>query len=729
MKKIFNKEFKERYIPDPSKVHEILYKDFQEVLKNRLIALIIVALMIFPSLYAWFNIEAFWDPYGNTKNLSVAIVNQDQDYEYKNQRLNFGNDIVKNLKENKSLDWHFVDSKMAIEGLNTGRYYAILTIPKDFTESLMSVTQVDVRKAKIIYTTNEKTNAIAEKITDQGANKLQAKISNHLIQIISKTSLGAMGGISNMSDDINPKLTAMKTSLQRLDAQLVNSKKLAENNKNMIGDLDKSLASSKTSLDAMKNTINSTKRINDDIASMATDATSSIQSTSASIKAALRDVDRIMDSSVSLAQSLSSIGDQGAPQAIASIVNIRDKIDQAATRVNSISQVLNDINVVNSNVLNNAVTRLNNEYKSLTDASSRLAYLIDQVNTSNSMSSSIAQDVVNIVGESSEGINNFIRDFDDLVTRPLNMVNGNVSTVTGDIRAMVDSTSQLYPSVNSFINTASSLNSRVGSSITILEISIDILRGQVSDSIKMIDEIQNNKDLKAFNNVIKSNILERADFIKNPVEIKEEKMYKVANYGSSMAPFYSVLAAWVGVIILSTILSTEPSKEYRSIDRYFGRLSFFLILSIIQSMIISTGDLFILGVTAKEPVLFILILMLCSMAFCVLIFTLVSCFNTLGKGIAMFLLVIQIGGSGGTFPVQMTPIFFRTINSVIPFTYGINACREAIGGVYMPNLVNDIGALLVFALIPLVFGVMFKEKINDRMEPLSEKFEKSFLIH
>lgn len=255
------------------------------------------------------------------------------------------------------------------------------------------------------------------------------------------------------------------------------------------------------------------------------------------------------------------------------------------------------------------------------------------------------------------------------------------------------------------------------------------MRGQVSDSIKMIDEIQNNKDLKAFNNVIKSNILERADFIKNPVEIKEEKMYKVANYGSSMAPFYSVLAAWVGVIILSTILSTEPSKEYRSIDRYFGRLSFFLILSIIQSMIISTGDLFILGVTAKEPVLFILILMLCSMAFCVLIFTLVSCFNTLGKGIAMFLLVIQIGGSGGTFPVQMTPTFFRTINSVIPFTYGINACREAIGGVYMPNLVNDIGALLVFALIPLVFGVMFKEKINDRMEPLSEKFEKSFLIH
>lgn len=716
-------------MPDPSKVHEILYKDCQEVMKNRLITIIVVALMIFPSLYAWFNIEAFWDPYGNTKNLSVAIVNQDKDYEFKNQKLNFGNDIVKNLKENKSLDWNFVNSKTAMEGLETGRYYAILTIPKDFTKSLMSVTQVDVRKARIIYTTNEKTNAIAEKITDQGANKLQAKISNHLIQVISKTSLGAMGGISNMTDDITPKLTEMKKSLQRLDAQLVNSKKLAENNKNMIGDLDKSLASSKASLDAIKRTMNSAKKINDDIGSMATDATSGIQNSSVSLKSALRDVSRILESSVNLAQSLNSIGDKGAQQAVISIGNIKDKIDQAAIRVNNISQVLNDINVVNSNVLNNAVTRLNNEYRSLTDASSRLAGIIDQVNSTSSLTYSQVQDIVNIVADSNKGINDIISDFDDLVTRPLSRVNGNVSTITGDIRSMVDSTGQLYPSVNNFINTASTLNGRVGSSITILESSIDILRGQVSDSIKMIDEIQNNKDLKAFNNVIKSNILERADFIKNPVEIKEEKLYKMANYGSSMAPFYSVLAAWVGVIILSTILSTEPSKQYRSIDRYLGRLLFFLILSLIQSIIISTGDLLLLGVTAKEPVLFILILMLCSIAFCILIFTLVSCFKTLGKGIAMFLLVIQIGGSGGTFPVQMTPTFFRTINSVIPFTYGINACREAIGGVYMQNLLGDIGALLLFAIIPLIFGIMFKEDINDLLEPLSEKFEKSFLMH
>lgn len=716
-------------MPDLSKVHEILHKDCQEVLKNRLITIIVVALMIFPSLYAWFNIEAFWDPYGNTKNLSVAIVNQDKDYEFKNQKLNFGNDIVKNLKENRSLDWNFVNSKTAMEGLNTGRYYAILTIPKDFTKSLMSVTQVDVRKARIVYTTNEKTNAIAEKITDQGANKLQAKISNHLIQVISKTSLGAMGGISNMTDDITPKLTEMKKSLQRLDAQLVNSKKLAENNKNMIGDLDKSLASSKASLDAIKRTMNSAKKINDDIGSMATDATSGIQNSSASLKSALRDVSRILESSVNLAQSLNSIGDKGVQQAVISIGNIKDKIDQAAIRVINISQVLNDINVVNSNVLNNAVTRLNNEYRSLTDASSRLAGIIDQVNSTSSLTYSQVQDIVNIVADSNKDINDIISDFDDLVTRPLSRVNGNVSTITGDIRSMVDSTGQLYPSVNNFINTASTLNGRVGSSITILESSIDILRGQVSDSIKMIDEIQNNKDLKAFNNVIKSNILERADFIKNPVEIKEEKLYKMANYGSSMAPFYSVLAAWVGVIILSTILSTEPSKQYRSIDRYLGRLSFFLILSLIQSIIISTGDLLLLGVTAKEPVLFILILMLCSIAFCILIFTLVSCFKTLGKGIAMFLLVIQIGGSGGTFPVQMTPTFFRTINSVIPFTYGINACREAIGGVYMQNLLGDIGALLLFAIIPLIFGIMFKEDINDLLEPLSEKFEKSFLMH
>lgn len=729
LKKTLNEEFKERYIPDPSKVHEIFYKDCQEVLKNRLIAIIVVALMIFPSLYAWFNIEAFWDPYGNTKNLSVAIVNQDEDYEFKNQKLNFGKDIVNNLKDNKSLDWNFVDSKTAMKGLNTGRYYAILTIPKDFTESLLSVTQVDVRKAKIVYTTNEKTNAIAEKITDQGANKLQEKISKQLIQVISKTSLGAMGGISNMTGDINPKLTEMKKSLQRLDKQLVNSKKLAENNKGMVGDLDKSLANSRSSLDAIRRTMNNTKKINDDIASMATDTTSSVQNASTSLKTGLRDVSRLLNTSSSMAQSLYSIGDKGAQQAITSIGNIKDKIDQAATKVSNISQLISDINIINSNILNNAASRLDGQYRRLNDASSRLSDIINQINITNSLTDSMVQDIVNIVDDSNRGINDIILDFDDLVTKPLAKIDNHTSTITGDIRNVVDSTSQLYPNINNFIDNATSVNGRINSSITILASSIDILRGQVSDSIKMIDEIQNNKDLNAFNKVIKSNILDRADFIKNPVEIKEDKMYKMANYGSSMAPFYSVLAAWVGVIILATIMSTEPSKQYRSIDRYFGRLSFFMVLAIIQSLIISTGDLALLGVTAKNPLLFILVLMLCSIAFCILIYTLVTCFRTLGKGIAMFLLVIQIGGSGGTFPIQMTPTFFRTINSVIPFTYGINACREAIGGVYMQNLLQDIGALLVFAIIPLIFGIIFKSGINDLLDPLSEKFEKSFLMH
>ena len=724
MNNIFDERFREKYIPNMKKIREVFKKDFQEVFNNRLITSIIIALLVFPSLYAWFNIGAFWDPYGNTKNLSVAIVNEDRDYEYKNQKLNFGNEVVKNLKENKSLDWNFVDYKRAKDGLNTGRYYAILTIPKDFTQSLLSLTQVDVKKASIIYTTNEKTNAIAEKITDQGANKLKSKISNQLIQLVTKTSLETLGSISNMTEDINPKLDQMKESLNRLDSQLLNSKKISANNKTLLKDLDRSLETTRTSLNSIKKSLDDTRKINDDLSDMSLDIRSNIQARGPSIKSSLEDSRNILEGASILAQSLDSLGDKGVQDSLASIDKIKDKLDQLASRLDSIRQA-----VGNFNQLSRAEDRLNRQYNSLRDTSSRLKDIRDQLVSTNKFTNHMSQDIINSLNYTSRGLNDLILDFDDLITKPLNRLDKSSSTINGDVKTLLESTNRLYPSVNNFINDASSLNSRVATSIGVFESSVDILRGQIADSIKLIDRIQNNKDLKAFNKVIKSNILARADFIKSPVEIKEEKIYKMANYGSSMTPFYSVLAAWVGVIVLSTILSTEPSKDYRSIDRYFARLSFFLVLSLVQSLIISLGDLFLLGVTAKEPGLFIFILALCSATFCVLIFTLVSCFKTLGKGIAMFLLVIQIGGSGGTFPIQMTPSFFRAINAIIPFTYAINACREAIGGVYLKNLLADVKSLLVFAIIALIFGVFFKEKINNKLSPLSEKFEESFLIH
>src|SRR3712207_3987794 len=715
-------------LPNILVVREIFHNDIREIKRNRIVTIIVVGLTIIPSLYAWFNIEAFWDPYGNTKNLPVAIVNEDKGFSYKNQDLHFGNNLVETLKKNNSLQWHFVNNKEAQKGIRTGKYYAIIKVPSDFTKNIMSITRKQVTKASIEYTTNEKTNAIAEKITDQGANKIQAQISQLLVSTISKSSLVAIGGTSSIMGDINPKLKTMKTSLERLDKELANLQTTTKNLNSANQDIKKILSSSNNTLASIKNSIDNSKKLSLDIQKDLDQANSDINSIGPEVKSGLKDASNLLNTADSLAKSLGNLGNFTSQDAIRNISKIKSNIDRAALRLADVIDVLNVFSTKNTNILNAGITRLNNHYSDLTNASQKMTNIMNSLSTGDQLTNDIIDQVGNITRDINSKTTDIILDYDDLITSPLNKIKSSRTNIQKDLDNIVKSTEGIYPATSSFISNVQNVGKNMDSTLSTTQASMDILREQIKDSIEMIDRLENNKGLKEFNDIIKTNILDRADFIKNPVEIKEVKLYKMANYGSAMAPFYSVLATWVGALILSTIISTDPGDHYKPLEKYYGRLPLFLLLSIIQSLIISIGDLVLLGVSAADPFLFVSILMLCSFTFCCVIYTLVSVFKTVGKAMAMFLLVIQIGGSGGTFPIQMTPTFFRTINSFIPFTYSINACREAIGGVYTYNLYQNLGSLLLFAIGFVVFGTLFKDVINRKLSPLAHRFESSFLM-
>lgn len=345
----------------------------------------------------------------------------------------------------------------------------------------------------------------------------------------------------------------------------------------------------------------------------------------------------------------------------------------------------------------------------------------------------MSQDSVSRMIDLTDSLNrrsvDILSHYDERIKDPINKITKGGITVTNDLnKIMDDANNKIYPSVMSIVDSTTAITKTLSSTTNITRDSINLLKTQVRDSIDDITDIQNNEDYKDFNKVIKANILDRVDFMKDPVDINEKKIYTIENYGSAMAPFYSVLAAWVGGLVLVAVLSTGVPGKYRAVDQYFGRMMLFLTFSAIQTIIIALGDFFIIGVTAKHAVLFSAILVLSGLVFTVIIYSLVSMFSTVGKGLAVFLLVIQIGGSGGTFPVQMTPSFFRAINSIIPFTYGIDACREAVGGVYLPNLRLDLFALVVFLIIPIVSAMLLKEPLNRMGHPMKKMFDGSFLI-
>lgn len=722
------KAWKEKYLLDPKIVLNIYKRDVMEILRNTAVLVIILGLTIVPSLYAWFNIKAFWDPYGNAKYLKVAIVNQDTGAEFKNQSLKLGNKVVENLKENAALDWQFVSKQRAETGLKSGEYYAIILIPKNFSKDLISVTKENVTKATIDYTVNEKLNAIAPKITDKGADTIQQKINEALVETVSKASLSALGGVANVIGDMNPKLDKMKKTLNHLDRQLDNLDRLSRTGDKTLNDLEKTLDTSKKTLPNIRTTINDSKKLSSDIKNTLNDTNTSFNNVVPNLKKDLELTNDLLGQTSNLANTVSDKGTVVNEDATALMLRIKSKTVSSIDVVERMMGILTSINRRNSAMLNVTISSLNETIKILEDLNNTTSDSLRLLESGHDMSTDSLSKIVTLSESVNRRISDLLSDFDTKIENPVNKIYKSSMSVTNDLNRVMDDANRIYPNINTLLSDATSVTSTLKSTTAITQDSIRILKEQVKDSIENIDDIQNNKNFKDFNNVVKSNILDRVDFLKDPVKLRENKIYKIENYGSAMAPFYSVLAAWVGGLVLVAVLSTKVMGKNRAVDEYFGRLLLFLTLAVMQSVIITLGDFFILGITAKHAFLFGTILVFCSIVFTIIIYSIVSLFGTVGKGLCVFLLVIQIGGSGGTFPIQMTPDFFKAINSVIPFTYGIDACREAMGGIYLTNLMHDIHALLIFMIIPLVASILFKGPINRLGHPMNKMFNNSFLI-
>ena len=247
----------------------------------------------------------------------------------------------------------------------------------------------------------------------------------------------------------------------------------------------------------------------------------------------------------------------------------------------------------------------------------------------------------------------------------------------------------------------------------------------VNELVDAVSKVNNSNDMADLIALLKNDIVTRSDFLKQPVDVVTNTLYPVANYGSAMTPFYTVLSLWVGVLLLCSLLSTEVHGEYKPYEVYFGRGLTFLAITLVQALIVSLGDIFLLKVSMINPLLFVLISLFTALVFTFIVYSLVSVSGNIGKAMAVVLLVIQVAGSGGTFPIQVTPKFFQVINPFLPFTYAISAQREAVAGVYMPNLTKDIIMLLIFLAVFIILNVLLKGPMIKQLQVLSKKWVKA----
>lgn len=716
---------------------KIIFRDFKRIVKNPIALTVIIGVCCIPSLYAWFNIGASWDPYGSTKGIKVAVANNDVGSEISGIGVNFGNDIVDTLKENNDIGWIFVDEQNAIEGVKNGSYYAGIVIPKNFSENFASILTNDIKQPTIKYYVNEKKNAIAPKITDKGVSVVQQKVNETFLDETSKSIEGALKVIKeqakeskiNIADRMMSTLTEVSNSLNKF--------------KDLGTSFDESLNSIKALIKTTKTVLPSGVSLTQTAEEIANDTNVLLHSTTQVFDGINNTIETFLDSAKALSDDMFNIWDDVSSINKQNVDIIKSQIGFLRRRSNDLININEDIKSILSDTNNVLPIKLNSVDK-----------FIERINTINkglkeiiSLTNNI-DEIIKNGGKLNDTLENGLKEqvnqvkSDILDVKDIYQKNVQPSIDTSaenfykmiiDFNLLSKNTGYAIQQLNPILDGIYSSLESAQKSISATTNVINITQKDLQDMKKKINDIKTDENLDKLSEILENDPDVVGKFISAPVQIETVGLYKIKNYGSAMTPFYSILSLWVGALLLVSLLKVKVNEDdyvnnIKPYQAYVGRYMLFLTISIVQSIIVCLGDLYILGIQCENPVLFMLVGVTASLVFSNIIYTIVVSFGDVGKAICIFLLVIQVAGAGGTFPIEVTPTFFQKINPYLPFTYGINAMRETVGGIFEDAYKNNMLKLLSFLPASLLLGFILRYPLIKVTEFFEEKLEETHLM-
>ncbi|MBO1222356.1 YhgE/Pip domain-containing protein [Staphylococcus nepalensis] len=940
---------------------KLFFMDLKKIAKTPGVLVILGGLALLPSFYAWFNLEATWDPYGNTKNIKVAVVNEDKGDTVKDKKVNVGNQITDTLKKDDNFDWQFVSRKKADHDLKMGEYYAAIYIPDKFTHQITGTLRKDPQQADVEYKVNQKLNAIAPKMTDAGtsaivqkaneqfnetvtqalldeANRLGVKLEeeiptiNKIEDAVSKAN-EAMPKINDFADtliyldenqdqiddyanrfreldnykgeviDAADKLNQVNAAIPALNerAKLIlalndympnieNALNVASNdvpeafpkinrgvdiasagvdaglqglndaqgylpaiqqrvesyqevvdnaqdaNQNVNNRLQNNMQTEQQSTtvsdrysniktsqisnnqsDNNENDQNETTVSSKDVSAMtsslsesllslsnytdkqaessqediealknvtygilSTDKPKDFQKTLDHIKSRLEVTSKSNQQFIDILSELEERENVDLSDEIQTLESANNRINNLIKNQNQLSdalsngssgkaeavELLKDLPRVNSSLddlrhyikteLNQRLLNISNDIMSvLNEGDTRLSTVqsklntIDQVINSGESILTAGKDRIETIQSALPVIEQSYMDAMEIAQNAYPQFEQSVanaaSFIENDLPGLEQQLSDTTATVN---NTIPTLFNRYDQLVDILDANqprakeglhnlADFARNQLPDVEKdlakandLFDEIEDDDAVDKMVDLLKNDLKKQANVIANPIDIDQKDIFPVKDYGSASTPFYTALAIWVGALLMVSLLTTDnkhqslaPYLSTRAI--YLGKSGLFYLLGIIQALIVSIGDIVILKAQVESIGWFIGISVFSSIVFVSIVYTLVSLLGNPGKAIAIIFLVLQIAGGGGTFPIQVTPEFFQAIHPYLPFSYAIDALREAVGGPVPKILTEKLTVLSLFGIGFLLIGVIFKPITDPLMRKATEKAEKS----
>ncbi|MGN8981008.1 YhgE/Pip family protein [Enterococcus villorum] len=888
--------------------------DWKRIFKNPIATLLIIAIMIIPSLYAWFNIKALWDPYGNTGELPIAVYSADKPAEFQGKEVAIGKEVIKSLHENKELGWQFVDSKKTLEqGVRSGKYYAGIYLPKDFSEDLLSFTSGDIKKPKIEYTVNEKINAIAPKITDKGASAIQTQITDEFIKTASSTllkvfneigydidsnlvsinkvksmilstdeNLDTIDGYTQQVLDLQKQLPDIKEKLNKANEfvdylpkvdemgqkvvelngkmpQLQEQAKIIldlqqkipeiQNAGRQIAEIDGDFSSIQETMDQgiaeakqgltiiqqvqdilpdvknlesqAKNLASQTKTGAEQLKEALPGITTSVQTTLQSISQAATTIssfaesvdqaitdnqltdeekqhligvlDSILNSLPAQQQALDKLVDfltqlqeqagntklqpiidtlnsiksvlsdlqnrlPALKQAIQdgnvdSVRNLLRQVKTAATNVNQlisgidVNQVGETVNALLNQVISTIETAqgalskadqidfdslLNSTKATVTNAvailekyQKEMPAIGQEIHDANTMLNGNMETIVNGINKGADLYNNDLPVLANKLSLAADFIQNDWPGLKNEITSTMTTVNEKMPQVESAVNAASDLINNDWPSI----------KSGIQKAAAAIRKGEKEVDLGEVIKLLKLDATKESDFFTRPVDLKTNVMYPIANNGSASTPFYTALCLWVGAVLLSSVATTDyylgkrERNNFTKREQFVARMLTFLTMAVSQSLIVTLGNIFLLGVDVHNPVYSVTFAVLIALAFMMIVYVLAALFDNVGKGLAIIILVLSISGGGGNYPIQVSGKFFQMINPFLPFTHAVNLLREAAGGIYWPNATHAIWIMIGLFIGFGVIGTLVAPYVQEKMVKFKEAAHKSHIFH
>lgn len=719
----------------------IFKHDIKQIFSNVVTVIIVLGLVLLPSIFSWYNVLACWDVFNNTDNLKVAVANSDEGYQSDlvPLKINLGDQVQNALLEDKEMEWVFTSEEDAIEGARSGEYYAAVVIPQSFSKDMMTFYSPEVEHASILYYTNEKKNVVAPKLTERGADDVANKINTIFVEKVSEVGLNVASSLVDYTDNkqfVN-QITQLSDNIATLSGRMAQASEAVSGYSSLLSASESLIASSADLLgetsdsaqQVLDTTNNAKQSINSltDAMAVSTDALhSALEKSTDSFEGVSESIDTAFTSSGTAATTTASSLDTQAEAVRNQAVSMRAMAD-SLERCSDPPEFEGTLDAFVSQVRASADTQ-DQLAQSLTAAA-------DSIRTQNDEAQAHHAEVKDLAEQAKGSIKDLSQDYNNTIKPELEKLQTQVeksSNLLFDNASQLSSvTEDINGASGSLIDTLAVAQNNLDSSAQSLKESSEYL-AQLSSNIKTA---VTSEDWQGLKQIFQTDPHELAQSLASPVQIERTALYPASNFGSQMAPLYTMLGLWIGSLLLLVAVKVKVSSRtlaevgYPKLHQVFwGRFLIFACLSFVQSSILALGNLLFLQVQATEPLLFLVCYWVSGLVFTFIIYTLVVSFANLGKALAVFLLIIQVSAGGGSYPLPMLPDFVQALSPFLPLTHAINALRAAMMGFYQMDFWVEIGLLLVFVVPSMLLGLLLRKPLMNLLNWYVRKTEESKLI-